>query len=68
MNIELRQSEIESQGYTIPQFQFLELPQQRWIAAKILRTHTWDNEDIFRAEMIDLAHPNFSQFTILFGH
>lgn len=66
MTIELKQSEIEAQGFTVPDFRGLQLAEQRWIAARIYRTH-FDLEDHFRADMMDLAHPNFSQFTILIG-
>jgi len=66
MIIELKQSEIENAGFTVPEFQGLELVQMRWLASRIYRTHR-DPEDHFRADMMDLAHPNFSRFVILVG-
>lgn len=66
MNIELKQSELAQQGFTPQDFRNLQLAEQRWIAARIYRAHA-DPEDRFRAEMMDLAHPNFSQFSVLIG-
>lgn len=67
MNIEVTESELGAQGYTVPQFRGLQLAEQRWIAAAILRTRgtELDNQ---RARLVDLAHPDFSLYKILLGH
>lgn len=66
MNIEITESELARFGFSILGFQDLQLAEQRWIVARILRTHA-NAEDQWRADNIDLAHPSFSQFTILVG-
>lgn len=66
MTIELKESELNAAGFTVDDFRELPLPEKRWLGSRIYRTHT-DSEDHFRADMMDLAHPNFSQFSILVG-
>lgn len=66
MNIEITESELARHGHSVPGFQDLQLAEQRWIVARILRGHG-NQQDDWCADNIDLAHPSFSQFTILVG-
>lgn len=65
-NLEIRESELHAQGFSIEDFNDLQLAERRWIAARIFRARP-DEADHRRASLIDLAHPEYARFTILVG-